>query len=193
MLPDHPEWATDPDKAKQILEESGNLGFEIKFLWRTDNDTDVKAKDVLVKALTEAGFKPTPVATTEAKYTTERDDITNDINWRSVGWGSDWPSGSSWIPPLLGTNPSKTSAGTNYMVFSEADVDAKIKDILAGDPAKAAAAWGALEKEVLTKYLPIIPRFYSGAAMAHGSRIQGFENDSNSGTPTWKDLWVSSE
>jgi len=193
MLPDHPEWATDPDKAKQILEDSGNLGFEIKFLWRTDNDTDVKAKDVLVKALTEAGFKATPIATTEAKYTTERDDITNDLNFRSAGWGSDWPSGSSWIPPLLGTNPSKTSAGTNYEVFSEADVDAKIKDILAGDPAKAPAAWGALEKEILTKYLPIIPRFYSGAAMAHGSRIQGFENDSNGGVPTWKNLWVSSE
>ena len=192
MLPDHKAWETDADKAKQILQDSGNLGYEIKFLWRTDNDTDVKAKDVLVKALTAAGFKATPVATTEAKYTAERDDITNDINFRSAGWGSDWPSGSSWIPPLLGTNKSKTSAGTNYEVFSEADVDKKIHDVLGMSAADQPAAWGSLEKEILTKYLPIIPRFNSGVAMAHGSQIQGFENDSNNGVPTWKNIWVSS-
>jgi len=193
MVPDHPEWATDPEKAKQILQDSGNLGFEVKFLWRTDNDTDVKAKDVLVKALTEAGFKPVPIATTEAKYTTERDDITNDVNLRSAGWGSDWPSGSSWIPPLLGTNKSKTSAGTNYEVFSEADVDAKIKQVQASPVDQQAEGWGNLEKEILTKYVPIIPRFYSGVAMAHGSKIQGFENDSNNGVPTWKNIWVSTQ
>jgi len=192
MVPDHPEWATDPEKAKKILQDSGNLGFEVKFLWRTDNDTDVKSKDVLVKALTEAGFKPVPIATTEAKYTAERDDITNDVNLRSAGWGSDWPSGSSWVPPLLGTNKSKTSAGTNYEVFSEADVDAKIKEVQAMPVEQQGEGWGNLEKEILTKYVPIIPRFYSGVAMAHGSKIQGFENDTNSGVPTWKNIWVSS-
>lgn len=193
MLPDHEAFTTDADKAKQILEDSGNLGYEIKFLWRTDNDTDVKAKDVLVKAFTAAGFKPVPIATTEAKYTAERDDITNDINFRSAGWGSDWPSGSSWIPPLLGTNKSKTSAGTNYPVFSEADVDAKIKEVQQMSGADQAEGWGDLEKEILTKYLPIIPRFYSGVAMAHGSKIQGFENDANNGAPTYKDIWVSTQ
>ena len=32
---------TDPEKAKQILADSGNEGYEIKFLFRTDIDTDV--------------------------------------------------------------------------------------------------------------------------------------------------------
>ena len=164
---------------------SGNITTDIRY------NANGTTKDVLVKALTEAGFKPVPIATTEAKYTTERDDITNDVNFRSAGWGSDWPSGSSWIPPLLGTNKSKTSAGTNYEVFSEADVDAKIKEVQAMSVDKQAEGWGNLEKEILTKYLPIIPRFYSGVAMMHGSKIQGFENDSNNGVPTWKNIWVS--
>ena len=170
-----------------ILAIGLGLGIELKLVALNKEIDLVGGTDNVFCGLTSSSY--TPNQDTHDYY----NDITNDVNLRSAGWGSDWPSGSSWIPPLLGTNPSKTSAGTNYEVFSEADVDAKIKDILAGDPAKAPAAWGALEKEILTKYLPIIPRFYSGAAMAHGSRIQGFENDSNGGVPTWKNLWVSSE
>ena len=38
------------------------MGYEIKFLFRTDDPISVKGKDAIVKGLTEAGFKATPVA-----------------------------------------------------------------------------------------------------------------------------------
>ena len=44
------------------------MGYEIKFLFRTDDPINIKVKDAIVKALTEAGFKATPVPTTTANY-----------------------------------------------------------------------------------------------------------------------------
>ena len=62
----HGPFQTDADKAKQILADSGNEGYELKFLYSTDSDVSVAGKDVLVKGLEAAGFKATPVATTLA-------------------------------------------------------------------------------------------------------------------------------
>src|SRR5262249_25671503 len=69
---------TDPDKARELLKQAGALGYEIKFLFRTDDPASVKTKDAVAKALTEAGFKPTPVPTTIAGYSTIQDDPRSD-------------------------------------------------------------------------------------------------------------------
>ena len=77
---------TDPAKAKALLKSANAMGYEIKFLFRTDDPISVKSKDATVKALTEAGFKATPVPTTTADYTAARDNTSEDINVRSAGW-----------------------------------------------------------------------------------------------------------
>src|SRR5690242_11394839 len=84
------------DKAKELLKSANKLGYEIKFLFRTDDPISVKSKDAISKALTEAGFKATPVPTTTANYVAARDNTSEDINVRSAGWCSDWLSGSTW-------------------------------------------------------------------------------------------------
>jgi len=33
--------------------------------------------------------------------------------------------------------------------------------------------------------------YYTGIAQAHGSKIQGDNDDNTLGMPTWKDMWVS--
>jgi hypothetical protein len=38
---------------------------------------------------------------------------------------------------------------------------------------------------------PIVPLWYGGVAMSHGSRIEGMDDDSVRGMPTWSQLWVS--
>jgi len=154
---------------------------------------NVKVKDAVVKALTEAGFKATPVPTTTADYTAARDNTNEDINVRSTGWCSDWPSGSTWIPPVLGsTNPDKThSFGANYSAFSNKSVDNQIDSIQKLPLDQQAAAWNRLDKTIATKWFPLIPQYYTGVAMAHGSRIQGDFDDNTLGTPTWKNIWVS--
>src|SRR4029078_463848 len=107
---------TDPTKAKQLLQQANAVGYDIKFLFRTDDPTSVKVKDATVKALEQAGFTATPVPTTIADYTTDGAKTTSDINVRSASWCSDWPSGSTWLPTVYAnTKPDKSgSLGADY-------------------------------------------------------------------------------
>jgi peptide/nickel transport system substrate-binding protein len=190
----HGDFQTDPAKAKQLLKESGNLGYKIKFPWRTDNVINTQAKDIMIKALDKAGFKATPVATTEAKFSSDIYDNPNSpVNVRSgSGWCQDWPSGSTWIPPVFGSVNIKQlgSFGQNYAAFSQPSVDSKITSIQKLPLSQQPAAWGDLDKKIMTKWLPIIPQFYSGVAWAHGSKVHGMNVDSNLGEPTYKDVWI---
>ncbi|WP_191907931.1 ABC transporter substrate-binding protein [Nocardioides cynanchi] len=184
---------TDAAKARELLKSANALGFEIKFLFRTDDPISVKTKDSTVKALTQAGFKATPVPTTTADYVAARDNTTEDINVRSAGWCSDWPSGSTWLPTLYGsTNPDTTkSFGTNYTAFSNKSVDNKMNAIQSLPLDQQAAAWNSLDKQIATKYFPLFPTYYTGIAQAHGSKIMGDNDDNTLGMPTWKNIWIS--
>jgi peptide/nickel transport system substrate-binding protein len=64
---------SNPAKAKALLKSANALGYEIKFLFRTDDPASVKSKDAIVKGLTQAGFKATPVPVTTANYPAARD------------------------------------------------------------------------------------------------------------------------
>lgn len=193
-VPDHGPFETDPEKAKQILADSGNEGFEIKFLFRTDLDTDVAGKDVLVKALEEAGFKATPIPTTVANFSADRGDPKGESNMRSYGWCSDWPSGSTWIPPIFqSTDIDEIGFGTNESAFNEPEIDQKIEEVYEMPAEEQPAAWQALEEEIMNEYLPVVPRFYTGAAQTHGSKVNGHEIDNTLGMPTFKQIWLSQE
>jgi peptide/nickel transport system substrate-binding protein len=184
---------TNPAKAKALLKQANAMGYEIKFLFRTDDPISVKSKDATVKALQQAGFKATPVPSTIANYAADRDNTSKDINVRSAGWCSDWPSGSTWLPTVYGsTNPDKThSFGTNYSAFSNKSVDNQIDAIQKMPLDQQADAWNALDKQVMQKYFPLFPTYYTGIAQAHGSKINGDFDDNTIGMPTWKNIWVS--
>jgi peptide/nickel transport system substrate-binding protein len=185
---------TDAAKAKELLKQADAVGYEIKFLFRTDDPISVKGKDAIVKGLTEAGFKATPVPTTTANYVAARDNTEEDINVRSAGWCSDWPSGASWFPTVLGsTDPDKThSFGTNYSAFSNAGVDNQMDAIQKMPLEDQAAAWNAMDKNIFKKYFPLFTTYYTGIAQAHGSQIMGDNDDNTVGMPTWKNIWINS-
>jgi len=188
----HGPFQTDAEKAKQILTDSGNAGFEIKFLYRTDLDTDMAQKDVLVKGLEAAGFKATPVASTIAKYVADRDDVNGDINIRSYGWCSDWPSGSTWVPPIFqSTNLDEVGFGTNEAAFNNPEIDAKIDAVFELPADEQPKAWNDLEKEIMTTYLPVVPRYYGGVVQMHGSQVEGMAIDNTLGMPSFRDIWVN--
>lgn len=190
----HEPFQTDAAKAKELLAQDGNEGYEIKFLWRTDNDIQVKTKDVLVKALEEAGFKATPIATTEANFVADRDDPDGPQNVRSYGWCSDWPSGATWIPPIFqSTDIPEVGLGTNQAALNVPEVDEEIKAAMLLPTDEQPAAWQALDEKVMTEHLPVFPQWYSGVAQAHGSLINGFNNDTTLGAPTFRDIWITQE
>ncbi len=191
-LPDHEPGSTDPDKARQLLEEADAVGYELKWLYATDDPLSVDVKDTVKAALEDAGFKASPVATTLDQFTTVQDDLNSDINIRSAGWCSDWPSGASWFPVILqSTNLKEEGIGLNYSVFSEKAIDKEIKQIQTLSLEDQPAAWNELDQKILEDYFPIIVLAYGGEAQMRGSNVNGFNIDPTFGEPTWKDIWLS--
>jgi peptide/nickel transport system substrate-binding protein len=192
-LPGHTPGSTDPAKAKQLLTKAHAVGYVLKWPYQTDIPQSVSVKNVVQQAMTQAGFKFQPVATTSANYV--NDILTNPkapVNMRSVGWCSDWPSGSSWMPPEFQSTDIKTEGfGSNYEAFSSKVVDDKIKAVQLLPLSKQPAAWNALDKFIMTKYFPVILTGYGAAAMMTGTKVMNFHDDTVFGMPTWKDMWLS--
>jgi len=179
---------TDPDKAKALLQEAGYAPgeYELKFPYVTSDPVWVERKDGLVKALEAAGFKvtPFPTSTHEANFEVSSDPNA-PINLRLNGWCSEWPSGSAWFPQLFHSDGS-----ANWAHFAEPAVDAEIDRISQLPLEEQPAAWGALDRSIMTDYYPAIITSYTRSAMLRGSRIGGMNADSVYSMPTWKDIYV---
>jgi peptide/nickel transport system substrate-binding protein len=194
VLPGLEPGKTDPAKAKELLAKAGyDPGeYEVTWLYARDDEEEVAQKDQVVKGLEEAGFSVRPVATTDAAFSTDREEVDSSLNLRFAGWCSDFPSGGSWMPPLFQTtNLEAEGLAANYSVFSEKSVDQRIAEInQITDPEEQATAWNDLEKMMQQKYLPAIPVYYTGAIMGRGSAVQNMDVDPTFGMPTFKDMWV---
>ena len=199
-LPDHGAGETDAAKAKQILEDAGELGFELSWLYSTDDPVSVKTMQVVKAAYAEAGFTPKPYATTTTDAAAKRADPTTPINIRAGGWFSDWPSGYSWIPPVFSPGEADKSCDeqkwesfgvVNYAKFCEDDVNEEIARVKGLPLDEQPAAWTAVEKMVQEKYYPIIPLSNAGTIQGHGTGLEGVNIDITGGMPTFKTIWVS--
>jgi len=178
---------TDPDKARTLLKQAGyKTGeLELSFPYPNDQFSPAEIRKLFVESFEAAGFTATPVGVPDSEMFRVNSDPTAPINLRSSGWCSDWPSGSSWFPPLF------HSKGTgNFSMFAEPEIDAEIDRIGALPFEEQPAAWAALDKTIMTDYYPAVIVGYLAAAMLHGSKIGGMNIDAIYGMPTWKDLYV---
>jgi peptide/nickel transport system substrate-binding protein len=183
---------TDTAAAKAMLQEAGELGYEIRFLFSSDDPQAVAVKDEIKASLEEAGFKATPVATTAATLRDELNDPNAPVNVRSQGWCSDWPSGGSWFPAQWDGSLISDSSVTNPSFLDEPAVNEEIDRILNDlSPEEAAAAWGELDKMIMEEYYPAVITGYSGTAMIHGSKVGGMEPDTLRGMPTFKQMYIT--
>jgi peptide/nickel transport system substrate-binding protein len=185
---------SDPAKAKELLKKAGYKPgqFEIKFLFATDDDQSVAAKNEIVKGLEAGGFKATPIASTTATIRTDRTDPSSPINVRSSGWCSDWPSGGSWFPAqwsgdLVGLEGMPNPA--NFKVKAMDDEQDRILDTLTPD--QATKAWGEFDQTMEEKYYPAVVTGYGGVAMIHGSKVGGMADDNVRGMPTLARMYIT--
>jgi peptide/nickel transport system substrate-binding protein len=182
---------TDPKKAKALLKKANAMGFEVRFPYQTNVPESVKAKDQIVKALEDAGFKATPVAATSDTVRDMQSDATSDINVRSSGWCSDWPSGGSWFPAIFDGTLVGQAGMPNQSQIDEPEINKGIDSILDNKTGAAAnKAWGQLDKTMMQKYYPAVLIGYTGVAYLNGSKIGGVSNDSVRGVPNFTNLYV---
>ena len=186
---------TNAEYAKQLLEEADAVGYEIRFLYYSDDPPSVDAKDAIVKGLEAAGFKATPIPVTLERFSTVREDPDADINVRSAGWCSDWPSGGSWFPVLYKEEDVEKlgQISQNYSRFYEPEVGERIAEISELPLEEQPAAWGELDQFIAEEYFPVFVTSYDGTAWAAGSNVNGNYSDIVFGMPSFKNIWLTQE
>lgn len=190
---DGEQFVFDPEKSKALLKEAGYAPgeFKISMVYYEADPLAVAGQKQIVKGFQEAGFTVVnggyPVQDSPYNIWLNPDDPLNKkLNLRGVNWCSDWPSGLTMVPPL-----TKTGAAYNTEQFSEPAIDDKMNAVTSLPLDQQADAWGALDKEIETKYFPIIPTAFRNDLFVFGSKIGNGVGDGALGAPDYKDLFVS--
>jgi peptide/nickel transport system substrate-binding protein len=163
----------DVAKAKQTLQAAGvSMPVTLTFAY-ADNPLTKGIFEALQRGYEREGvFKinadpvqPKVYYTTVGKPATEPDLV-------FVGWGADWTSGSTVVPPLFDGKQIKPAGNQNYSQLNDPEINNKMYDIeKMTDNDKAQKAWADLEQEILKKDAPIVPIYYRKSRIMHGSKV----------------------
>ena len=170
----------DVEGAKALLEESGEtLPYPIKLTYPIGSDASEKAFAALKATYDEAGFDVTldgldPSGPYYEQIQKPGSD--SDLIWG--GWGADWPSISTVIPPLFDSriNLTKASNGQDYGNYKSDEVNAAMDAASAEiDIDKANQMWADIDNMLAddVAYIPLdTTKFY----FLHGSNIENYVN-----------------
>jgi peptide/nickel transport system substrate-binding protein len=179
----------DPEAAKKILEAKGKVGMPIVYAF--GNTARGQQISVAVKAgLEKAGFKVVLKPIETKTYYDEIGKINNQFDLMAPGgWGADWPSAATVIPPTL--DGRRIADGSpNYSHFNDAEVNAEIDRISAiTDLEEAATEWGKLDKKIMEKF-PYVPYLYDKNYQLYGPNVKGIFMSPVLGQPSLNGLWV---
>jgi peptide/nickel transport system substrate-binding protein len=184
----------DVETAKQLLEESGEtLPYPIKFTYPIGSDASEKAFAALKATYDEAGFDVTldgldPSGPYYEQIQKPGSD--SDLIWG--GWGADWPSVSTVIPPLFDSriNLTKASNGQDYGNYESDEVNAAMDAASAEtDIDKANEMWSEVDN-MLAEDVAYIPLDTTKFYFLHGSQLENYVNSIS--TSGYVDLGVLS-
>jgi peptide/nickel transport system substrate-binding protein len=166
----------DAAAAKKLLEESGEkLPYPIKYTYSGGTPTTDKAAGALKDGWEKAGFKVTLDPLSETYYDViNKPTADGDVFWG--GWGADWPSIATVIPPLFDSRVNLTSEsnGQDYGNYRSDTVN-KLIDKAASlpDVNDQAKVYAEIDAE-LGKDVAYIPLENSQFYMLRGSKVTGY-------------------
>jgi peptide/nickel transport system substrate-binding protein len=165
----------NPTRAKDALQKAGvTLPVPLTLAY-ADTPTIRNAFTALQRAFEKDGmFKitPQPIPRKEYYATIGKPDTQPDLVY--VGWGMDWPSGATVIPPLFSGKYIIPAGNQNYSLLNDPTINAGIDKALAEpDFDKAQQLWGQLDEDV-AKQAATVPLRYDRAVYVRGSKVHGF-------------------
>ncbi len=168
----------DPTAAKKMLKASGEkMPYPIKYTYQGGTPTSDKAAAALKQGWEKAGFKVTLDPLTDTYY-----DVVNkptaDGDVFQGGWGADWPSIATVIPPLFDSriNLTSKSNGQDYGNYRSDKVN-KMIDEAANKPSveEQAKVYADIDAE-LGKDVAYIPYEIQQFYFLRGSKVTNYLN-----------------
>ncbi len=178
----------DVDSAKALLEEAGvEMPYPITLTYPIGSASSENAFAALKQTYDQAGFEVTldGLDPSGPYYETiQKPDSESDLIWG--GWGADWPSISTVLPPLFDSrlNLTANSNGQDYGNYDSDEANALIDEALAETDLDAAnELWGQLD-QLLADDVAYIPLDTTNFYYLRGSGIENYVNSvSTSGYP----------
>ncbi len=180
----------DPAKAKAMLQKIGKSGFQLSFYHRNDTPQRVASGNAEKAGLEAAGFKVKIISTSGEQYSTDIANPKAPVNMGQGpnGWCYDWPTGDSVYPPLF--NGAGIPQGTTVGQFKDPVINKKMLALQALPVKQAAAGWAALDKELMTNYLPSLPDYHIINDAVYGNKLHNVQLNPIFGAPSFSDIWV---
>jgi len=127
--------------------------------------------EAIRKNLTDMGFDIVMKPIESSSYYDQVGRRNNPYDLYLGGWGSDWPTGSTVIPPLYDGREIVAEGNNNLSYLNEPTISAEI-DRVRGLPAvEQDAGWTALDEKIMREYAPVVPLYYDAAYELHGSKV----------------------
>jgi len=159
----------DPAKSKELL---GGKTVEI-VLAHANTTLRTKQAEAARKSLELAGFKVTMKSIEATSYYDEVGRKNNPYDIYLHGWGSDWPSAGTVIPPLYDGSEITDEGNNNLSYFNDPGINAEIKRIKALPPGEAEAEWAKLDEKIMRDFVPEVPAYYDRTYVLRGSKVGG--------------------
>lgn len=168
----------DPAAAKKLLQQAGvKMPVKITYIYSGGTPTSDKAAGALKETWDKAGFNVSLNGQTQNYYTIIQDPSKAsswDVCWG--GWGADWPSASTVIPPLFDSRPNLTpsSNGQDYGQYKSDAVNKAIDASYHTASPDAQAQALAKVDMMLQKDVAYIPLDITKFFLIRGSGVTGW-------------------
>ncbi|GAA2466250.1 ABC transporter substrate-binding protein [Streptomyces macrosporus] len=162
----------DPEKARKLLKEAGKEGMKLVYAYANVPHRQKQAV-IIETALEKAGFDVQKKDIDQATWYEQVGKVNNGLDIYMTGWGQDWPSPSTVIPPSYDGDQIADGAA-NYSHINDKHVNSEIDRISKiQDPEEATKEWVKLHKYIVEKVNPAAPLYYTKQLQIYGSNVGG--------------------
>lgn len=168
------EGVGDPAKGKQLLAAAGYpKGFTATLQSITIPKAQAQAQ-AFQASMAKMGVTIKIESVDASVYYDTIGDIKREPEFALAGWGPDWPSAVSVIPPLFDGRQIVPTGNQNFSQLNDASVNAEIDRIgNMKNVDEANKAWAALDKKIMTELSPIFPLLNEKAIFLVGKNVKG--------------------